>query len=207
MKIARLYFRVSTEGQDLLRQEHIKATAVKSGYYIAGVYQEKASGARADRPELLRMIKDLQAGDVVIAEHIDRISRLPLPEAEKLVNSIREKGARISVLGLVDLSEIAEDSNGVTKVVIEAVQELLLKLALQAARDNYEERRKVQKQGIALAKDQGKYKGRQADTQKHQQILSVRQNYSIKKTAQIVGCSESQVKRVCALNKLTHNKE
>ena len=45
------------------------------------------------------MIKDLQPGDVVIAEHIDRISRLPLPEAEKLVASIREKGARISVPG------------------------------------------------------------------------------------------------------------
>ena len=29
------------------------------------------------------MIADLQPGDVVIAEKIDRISRLPLPEAEK----------------------------------------------------------------------------------------------------------------------------
>jgi DNA invertase Pin-like site-specific DNA recombinase len=31
-----------------------------AGYYIAGVYREKASGARAERPELLRMICDLQ---------------------------------------------------------------------------------------------------------------------------------------------------
>jgi DNA invertase Pin-like site-specific DNA recombinase len=36
--------------------ENAKAT----GYYVAGVYREKASGARADRPELLRMIGDLQ---------------------------------------------------------------------------------------------------------------------------------------------------
>ena len=33
---------------------------------VVGVYREKASGARADRPELLRMIEDLQPGEVVI---------------------------------------------------------------------------------------------------------------------------------------------
>lgn len=37
--------------------------------------------ARADRPELLRMIADLQPGEVVIAEKVDRISRLPRPSA------------------------------------------------------------------------------------------------------------------------------
>ncbi len=35
------------------------------------------------------MIEDLQSGEVVIAEKIDRISRLPLVEAERLVASIR----------------------------------------------------------------------------------------------------------------------
>ncbi|MFA0011535.1 recombinase family protein, partial [Vibrio sp. 10N.261.46.E12] len=75
-------------------------------YYVAGVYKEKASGARADRPELLRLIGDLQPGEIVVAEKIDRISRLPLPEAEKLVDSIRDKGAKLSVPGLVDLTEL-----------------------------------------------------------------------------------------------------
>jgi DNA invertase Pin-like site-specific DNA recombinase len=71
----------------------------------SGVYREKASGARADRPELLRMIGDLQPGEVVIAEKIDRISRLPLAEAERLVKAIQSKGARLAVPGVVDLSE------------------------------------------------------------------------------------------------------
>jgi DNA invertase Pin-like site-specific DNA recombinase len=101
MKVARIYLRVSTEEQDLQRQEIIEANTRAAGYYVAGVYREKASGARADRPELLRMIDDLQDGEVVIAENIDRISRLPLTEAEKLVTSIRSKGARLSVPGLV----------------------------------------------------------------------------------------------------------
>jgi len=75
MKVARIYLRVSTDEQDLERQERIVVDAKTVGYYIAGIYREKASGARADRPELLRMIADLQDGEVVIAEKIDRVSR------------------------------------------------------------------------------------------------------------------------------------
>jgi DNA invertase Pin-like site-specific DNA recombinase len=130
MKVARIYLRVSTEGQDLARQTDIVDTARKEGYYIAGIYREKASGARADRPELLRMIADLQLGEVVVAEKIDRISRLPLVEAEQLVGSIRDRGARLAIPGLVDLSDVAAEADGVAKIVLEAVQELLLNTGL-----------------------------------------------------------------------------
>ncbi|CAH1540899.1 Resolvase [Vibrio owensii] len=200
MKIARLYIRVSSSQQDLERQHQIYTDAIAAGYYVAGVYKEKASGARADRPELLRLIGDLQPGEIVIAEKIDRISRLPLPEAEKLVNSIRDKGAKLSVPGLVDLSELILDSDGVTKIVIESIQELLLKLALQMAREDYETRKERQRQGIKLAKERGKYKGRQPDANIHQQIIALRgSGTTISRTAFLVGCSVSQVKRIWAL--------
>ena len=114
MKSARVYLRVSSEKQDLARQERLIEEARSAGYYIAGVYKEKASGARPDRPELLRMIADLQQGDVVIAEKMDRLTRLPLPEAEKLIASIRKKGARLSVPDVVDLSSLAEKTQGST---------------------------------------------------------------------------------------------
>ena len=159
MKVARIYLRVSTDEQDLARQAEIEQSTRSSGYYIAGVYREKASGARADRPELLRMIADLQPGEVVVAEKIDRISRLPLAEAQRLVGSIRSKGARLAVPGLVDLSEFATATDGVARIVLESVQELLLKLALQMARDDYETRRERQRQGVQLAKAAGKYAG------------------------------------------------
>jgi DNA invertase Pin-like site-specific DNA recombinase len=159
MKVARIYLRVSTEEQDLTRQTSIESSTRAAGYYVAGIYREKASGARADRPELLRMIADLQSGEVVVAEKIDRISRLPLVEAEQLVASIRAKGARLAVPGLVDLSDLASESDGVAKIVLESVQELLLKLALQMARDDYEIRRERQRQGVQLAKSAGKYSG------------------------------------------------
>lgn len=199
LRVARIYLRVSTDEQNLNRQEEIEKGARASGYYVAGVYREKASGARADRPELLRMIADLQSGEVVIAEKIDRISRLPLPEAENLVKAIRAKGAKLSIPGLVDLEDLAASADGMAKIVLEAVQELLLKIALQAAREDYETRRERQRQGIRLAKTNGKYSGRRPDTTAHERIIALRTaGQTITATASLAGCSISQVKRIWA---------
>lgn len=199
---ARVYLRVSTDGQDLARQEAIAAGARAAGYYVAAIYREKASGARADRPELLRMIADLQPGEVVIAENIDRVSRLPLIEAERLVQAIKDKGARLAVPGIVDLSDLVAGSTGIPKIVLEAVQEMLLKVALQTARDDYEGRRERQRQGIDIARRAGRYNGRTPDTAQHRRIVAFRDaGKSIAETAALTGCSISQVKRVTALHR------
>ncbi len=70
------------------------------------------------------MVADLRPGEVVVAEKIDRISRLPLPDAEKLIASIRAKGAKLAIPGLVDLSELAAGAGGVANIFLESVQEL-----------------------------------------------------------------------------------
>jgi len=205
-KVARIYLRVSTDEQDLTRQVAVVENAKAAGYYVAGVYREKASGARADRPELLRMIGDLQPGEVVVAERIDRISRLPLPEAERLVASIRAKGARLAIPGVVDLADLAAEAKGVARIVLESVQHLLLKLALQMARDDYEDRRERQRQGVELAKSAGRYTGRKANVKVHEQVVALRTaGHSIPETARLASCSESQVKRVWALHKQADN--
>lgn len=207
LKVARVYLRVSTDEQDLTRQNAVVESTKAAGFYVAGIYREKASGARADRPELLRMIDDLQPGEVVVAEKIDRISRLPLPEAERLVASIRAKGARLAVPGVTDLSELAAEAQGVAKIVLESVQEMLLRLALQMARDDYEDRRERQWQGIKLAKQAGRYQGRRADPKRHAQVIALRKSgHSIAVTADFAGCSPSQVKRIWAKHKKTENK-
>ena len=199
---ARVYLRVSTDEQDLERQERIVTDTRAAGYYVAAVYREKASGARADRPELLRMVGDLQPGEVVVAEKIDRISRLPLAEAERLVAAIRGKGARLAVPGIIDLSELVAGSAGVARIVLQAVQEMLLRVALQTARDDYEDRRERQRQGIQIAKREGQYTGRKADQAQHRRILALREaGMSIAKTAELTPCSPAQVKRVTALHR------
>jgi len=199
MKIARVYLRVSTAEQDLQRQEAIVTEAKAAGYYVAGVYREKASGARADRPELLRVVADLQPGEVVIAEKIDRISRLPLDEAERLVAAIRAKGARLAVPGIVDLSELVATAKGVPRIVLDAVQEMLLRVALQVARDDYEDRRERQRQGIEQAKRERRYEGRKADQRLHERIIALRSGgHSIADTARLAGCGTTTVKKVWA---------
>ena len=71
MKTRRLgYARVSTYGQTLDAQlEQLKADGCTK------IYREKASGARADRRELLRMLKAVSRSDVGTVTRIDRLAR------------------------------------------------------------------------------------------------------------------------------------
>lgn len=202
MKAARIYVRVGTDDQDLARQARLEAEAQAAGFHVAGVYAEKGRGARADRRELLRLIEDLQPGDVVIAESIDRISRLRLSVAEALVDRIRAAGARLSVPGLVDLSDLVASPNDVAKIVLETVQELLLRILLQTARGDYEARRQRQQQGIEVAKQAGKYRGRAPNLARQKTIVALRTaNHSIRETAQLAGCSRTWVKHIWAAHK------
>ena len=54
------YARVSTSGQELAGQE---AELMAAG--CAKVFREKVSGAKTDRAELAKLIKRLEAGDVL----------------------------------------------------------------------------------------------------------------------------------------------
>lgn len=196
MKNARVYLRVSTAEQDIERQRALVGKARDEGYYIAGIYEDKMSGTRADRPALQRMIADLQPGDVVIAEKMDRISRAPLPEAEAIIAAIKGKGAKLVVPGIVDLSDIQAD--GMARIILDAVQEMLLKVAMQMARDDWETRAVRQAQGIAEGKRAGKYKGRPVDKRLHARVKALLsdKSLSVKSVAQLAGCSPTTVAKI-----------
>jgi DNA invertase Pin-like site-specific DNA recombinase len=79
---------------------------------------------------------------------------------------------------------------------------MLLRLALQMARDDYETRRERQSQGIKLARTAGHYSGRTPDASVHGRIIALRgAGQTIKRTAELAGCSRSQVKRIWALHR------
>jgi DNA invertase Pin-like site-specific DNA recombinase len=61
---------VSTKGQELAGQV---AELMAAG--CAKVFREKASGAKTDRPELARVIRGLEVGDVLIVTRLDRLAR------------------------------------------------------------------------------------------------------------------------------------
>lgn len=58
------------------------------------IYQEKATGTKYDRPQLNKLIEDLQDGDVVIIADLTRVSR-STKDLLKIVDRIKEKGASI----------------------------------------------------------------------------------------------------------------
>src|SRR6516162_592331 len=64
------YARVSTDGQTLASQD---AQLHAAG--CAKVYSEKKSGARSDRPELAKLLRRLNPGDVLMVTRLDRLAR------------------------------------------------------------------------------------------------------------------------------------
>ena len=68
MKIG--YARVSTDTQET----HLQIDALRRAQ-CRRIYEEKASGAKADRPELMRLLDNARQGDVVVVWKLDRLAR------------------------------------------------------------------------------------------------------------------------------------
>jgi len=86
------YARVSTKDQNLSLQND---ALQKEGCEL--IFEEKASGAKSDRPELRRMIDQLRKGDIVIIWKLDRLGR-SLRDLVNLVTEIQDKGAGLKSL-------------------------------------------------------------------------------------------------------------
>lgn len=61
------------------------------------IFQEKMGGAKADRPQLRKMIDQLREGDVIVTWKLDRLGR-SLRDLVNLVNEIQERGAGLKSL-------------------------------------------------------------------------------------------------------------
>lgn len=111
------YARVSTDAQDLAGQlEQLTAAG------CVKILREKISGATAERPELKKLIKGLEAGDVVIVTAVDRLSR----DTRDLLNilyDIKAAGA-----GFRSLAEPMVDTTSELADVVLAVLGLAAKL-------------------------------------------------------------------------------
>jgi DNA invertase Pin-like site-specific DNA recombinase len=64
------YARVSTNGQELVGQ-----VAELGAAGCTKIYREKASGAKSDRPELAKLLRAIEPGDVIIVTRLDRLAR------------------------------------------------------------------------------------------------------------------------------------
>ncbi len=86
------YARVSTDDQET----YLQIDALKAAD-CDRIYQEKASGAKTDRPELMRLLDNARKGDVVIVWKMDRLGRSLLHLIET-VNLLNERGIQLKSL-------------------------------------------------------------------------------------------------------------
>lgn len=140
------YIRVSSKEQNTVRQE---VKAKEHNIPIANVYIEKASGKNVtDRPVLKELMEKLKNGDKVIVDSISRFAR-NTKDLLELVEQLNEK--QVIFVSLKEAIDTTTPTGLFMLTVFGAVAQL--------ERDYLKER---QAEGIAVAKEEGKYKGRKA---------------------------------------------
>lgn len=148
MKIG--YARVSSLDQNVARQiAALKADGVDK------IYVDRKSGKDFNRPEYQKMISELKEGDVVIVHSIDRLGRNYEEIIKEWRTITKEIRADIIVQDMPLLNTC--QSRDLTGTLISDIVLQLLSYVAQRERESIRQR---QKEGIAIAKAQGKYKGR-----------------------------------------------
>ncbi|MBF8767961.1 recombinase family protein [Pseudomonas putida] len=196
----RAYLRASTDEQDASRaRASLEKFAHDQEKVIACEYLENASGASSERPELLRLLNDSRAGDVLLVESIDRLSRLPSGDWAKLKAAIDAKGLRIVALDLPTSHQGMRDTKGdeFTDRMLAAINSMLVEMMAAIARKDYEQRRERQAQGIHKAKAAGKYQGRPMNEELHSRVRELlAAGLGIRAIARHANCSTTTVMRI-----------
>lgn len=196
----RAYLRASTAEQDASRAHAALAQfAADHDQRIASEYLENVSGAKADRPELLRLLKDAHKGDVLLVESIDRLSRLSAEDWQTLKGVIDSKGLHIVALDLPTTHQAMSAKTGdeFTNRMLGAISGLMVEMMAAIARKDYEQRRERQAQGIEKAKADGRYKGRPVDEDLHKRVKELLgAGLGIRAAARHAQCSTTTVLKI-----------
>jgi DNA invertase Pin-like site-specific DNA recombinase len=135
------YIRVSTLDQNTARQ--------LEGLQLDKVFTEKASGKDTNRPQLQAALDYLREGDKLVVHSLDRLAR-NLDDLRKTVFSLTNKGVVVEFVK-EHLTFTGDDS---------AMSNLLLSVMGAFAEFERSLIKERQREGIALAKKSGLYKGR-----------------------------------------------
>lgn len=196
--LARLYLRASTNEQDATRaRAALESFAADRRLTIAGVYVENESGAKLARPELFRLLSDSRAGDVLLIEQVDRLSRLTDADWKRLRSDLTARKVRVVALDLPTSWMLAVPADDFTGRMFEAINGMMLDVLAAVARKDYEDRRRRQAEGIARAKGNGTYKGRPENTKRNDSIASLLANGASWSNIQAAtGCSRATVAKI-----------
>ena len=136
------YVRVSTVEQNTIRQE-----VLMQSLNVEKIFIDKASGKNKDREELKKLLNFARNGDTVIVESISRFAR-NTKDLLELVELLTKKG--VEFVSRKESIDTTTPTGKFMLIVFGAVAELEREYILQR-----------QKEGIEIAKKNGKYKGRQ----------------------------------------------
>lgn len=135
------YIRVSTFDQNPERQ--------LEGIQIDRTFSDKASGKDTRRPQLDALMSFTRTGDTVIVHSMDRLAR-NLDDLRRIVQTLTQRGVHIEFVK-EHLCFTGEDS---------PVANLMLSVMGAFAEFERSLIRERQREGIALAKQRGAYRGR-----------------------------------------------
>ncbi len=135
------YTRVSSLDQKTVRQ--------LEGIRLDRVFTDKASGKDTKRPQLEAMLELVREGDTVVCHSMDRLAR-NLDDLRRVVTALTKRGIKVEFVK-ESLTFTGEDSPMAT---------LLLNVMGSFAQFERELIKERQREGIAIAKKKGLYKGR-----------------------------------------------
>lgn len=133
------YIRVSTNEQSTTRQEVMLKDCDK-------IFMEKISGKDIDRPELKRLLDYIREGDTVVVESYSRFAR----STRDLLNLVDHMNSKdVSFISLKEQTDTSTPQGKLIMTIFAGLAEFEREQTLQR-----------QKEGIVIAKAEGKYKGR-----------------------------------------------
>jgi DNA invertase Pin-like site-specific DNA recombinase len=170
------YIRVSTLDQHTVRQ--------LDGIEVDKTFTDRVSGKNTKRPQLELLMSFARSGDTVIVHSMDRLAR-NLDDLRRIVQMLTSRGVRIEFVK-EHLSFTGEDSPMAN-----------LMLSVMGAFAEFERAliKERQREGIALAKKRGAFKGRKKSLS-HAEVAEIRQRIE-------TGMSKAQVAREFGISRQT----
>ena len=201
-KTAVIYARVSSSSdrQSTDRQvADLRAFAKREGFEVLEVFSENCSGAREDRPELLRCVEYLKRGEcsTLLVSEISRLGR----SVKGVVNTIDElTRAKVNIyLQDINLYTLLPDGseNPLAKVIL-----TVLALGAEIERKSIvgrlnSGRERAKEKGVKMGRPQGSMMSNQELLNKYPEVVKkLHKGRSIREIAKICDVSASTVQRI-----------
>lgn len=180
------YARVSTKGQarDGNSLESQKAALRAAG--ATEIFVDAFTGTTTDRPELDRLLAEIESGDTLVVTKLDRMARSTLQGLE-LLQSLAEKGVTINILDMGTISNRPVDKLRLTMLL--AFAEYERNMILDRTRAGKE---------IARKKS-GYHEGRPpkfSPEQRAHAVSLLEEGYSYRQISRMTGVSVSTLVRI-----------